>query len=846
MADVFGHFGLATGSNDGTSWEDAYQTPAAFTAGLSADDVGLVKEHAGYTMAAAFTVAVNCAIHFGFDSALTGTSYSLPARTGYTVLNGNAGAYRALDLSANVTISRLEVYNYSFSTAPLGNFSAGDITFDTCVFRNSASTGSDDISGVRVADPATLTCTDCEFHTLTGGSFGAIRNEYATMTLSGCYIHDNSGSFGAAVAIYAGGTELVTIEDCVIADNTGTLGGAVYALGSDGPVVLRRCWLTGNAAPYGSAIYVDSGGNALTLNNCVVAGNTCNYSGAIRFDSASGYLNIVQCTIADNSTSDTDCAGVETSQDPYIADCIFWGNTGAGGAGSQILSSDTAGVVDYCDVDGLAVNGISGIATISNSVDADPVFVGSGNDPYDLTGSSPTSVTEGGSVSVTGYQDFDVLNNDRPASNPSIGAYQAAAASTNPCSIAVTVASQSWTASGSQSNTAAIAITSAAQLWFAQGAQENEAAISIEVGPQAWDAEGFQENEASIAIEVAAQEWLAVAAEAGTNPCVVAIQAPWQAWALSGEQANAASLEAEVPWQSWSVSGSQENQAVISINVGPQAFAAEGTQSNQAALDIVVAGQSWDAYGSSPVNACTIDIQVPYQDWSATGSQENAAIISIRTGHQIWSAVAGVALPEDAFNPTLDVKLEKLREGLEWAFGCRVVYGRTEKINDYRPSGDVWGRLDLMFAGDVEGYDVEIRDVDISAYDGVTPRQEVAIRQTQLRFQVTLRSRDQRPSHSAWAAGLKGMSRVKLPWFVGEFLEPYNLAIGEFKQLTDRPFSLDNRVEDMAVFELLVYTVMVECDEAARGGWIERVEATSDLGLPATLEWNEEIIPEEE
>ena len=846
MADVFGHFGLATGNNDGTSWEDAYQTPAAFTAGLSTDDVGLVKEHAGYTMSAAFTVAVNCTIHFGFDAALTGTNYNIGARTGVTVLNGNAGAYRALALSANITITRLEVYNYSFSTAPIGNFTTGIIAFSDCVFRNSVSTGSDDTSGMRVADPAELTLTDCSLHDLTGGVFGALRIEYAAVTISGCSIYDNEGSFGAGLAIYASGSETITIEDTLLATNVGALGGAVFDLGSDGPVVFSRCRIVGNSASYGAAIYIDSGGGAITINNCVIADNNSNYSGAVRFDSASGYLNITQSTIANNDSTDTICGGIDTNQDPYIADCILWGNTGTAGSGSQILSADTAGVVEYCDVEDLASTGISGIASVSNCVDADPLFIGTGDDPYNFTGSSPTSVTEGGSVSITGYQDYDILSADRPGSDPSMGAYQVAAASTNPCSVAITVSAQEWAAAGSQANDASLGITVAAQRWFAQGEQENAAVIDIEVAAQEWLSVGSQVNAASIAIEISAQQWEAVAAQAGTNACSINIQVPAQEWLSVGSQANDASIAIEVASHQWESAGAQYNEASLEIVAPPQEWSISGSQFNQAALGIEVAGQAWSVYGSSPTNPCIVAIEVGAQEWASSGAQTNSAVLSAVVGPQIWTAAAGVVLPEDAFNPTLDTKMDALQRALEWAFGCRIRFGRSPEANEYEPYGSVWGNLVLMFAGDAENCDVEIRDVDIEAYDGVNPRQEVAIRQTQLRFQLTLRSRSQKPSKSAWATGLTGMSRVKLPWFIEEFLTPYNLALGEFRQLTDSGFTYDNRVEDMAIFEILVYTVMVECDSAARGTWIERVEVTSDLGLPSSLEWSDETILEEE
>jgi hypothetical protein len=846
MADVFGHFGLATGNNDGTSWEDAYQTPAAFTAGLSTDDVGLVKKDKGYIMSAAFTVAVNCTIHFGFASTLTGTSYDIGARTDVTKLNGNDGAYRALDLSANVTITRLEVYNYSFATAPIGNFTSGVLEFSDCVFRGSVSTGSDDVSGMRVADPAELTLTNCLLHDLTGGAFGALRIEYAAVTISGCSIYDNEGSFGAGLAIYASGSETITIEDTLLATNVGALGGAVFDLGSDGPVIFNRCRLINNTASYGAAIYIDSGGGAITINNCVIADNNSNYSGAVRFDSSSGYLNITQSIIANNDSTDTVCGGVDTNQDPYIADCILWGNTGTAGSGSQLLSADTAGVAEYCDIEYLASTGVSGIASISNCVDADPLFIGTGDDPYNFTGSSPTSVTEGGSVSVTGYQDYDILSVDRPGSDPSMGAYQVAAASTNPCSISITVSAQEWSAAGSQANDASLGITVTAQRWFAQGSQENAAALAIEAASQEWAAAGSQANDAAIAIEIGAQQWEAVAAQAGTNACTINIEVPAQEWTAAGSQANDASIAIEIASVEMSAVGAQYNTASVTVEVAPQEWAATGSQENQAALSIELPAQEWSMYGSSPTNPCTIAVQVAPQLWSASGSQANSAVLSAVVGPQIWTAAAGVVLPEDAFNPTLDVKMDALQRALEWAFGCRIRFGRSPEGNEYEPYGSVWGDLVLMFAGDAENCDVEIRDVDIAAYDGVTPRQEVAIRQTQLRFQLTLRSRSQKPSKSAWATGLTGMSRVKLPWFIEEFLTPYNLAIGEFRQLTDSGFTYDNRVEDMAIFEILVYTVMVECDEAARGTWIERVEVTSNLGLPSSLEWSDETIPEEE
>jgi hypothetical protein len=194
-------------------------------------------------------------------------------------------------------------------------------------------------------------------------------------------------------------------------------------------------------------------------------------------------------------------------------------------------------------------------------------------------------------------------------------------------------------------------------------------------------------------------------------------------------------------------------------------------------------------------------------------------------------------------NPTIDVQFEEIRKFVAWALGCPMVYGRSKQAAEPKPTDVVWGELVVMRAAEPDITDSDLMQVDLETDDEYS-RQEVLVSQVPVRMQATLRSRSQIPSRSAWFSAASGQRRLESQWARTKWLSPANVALVEVTAVNDGPKSFDNRIEDMAIFELLFYIVLVDADEACRGTWIEHVEISSDELSPMadSLQLDEEIL----
>ena len=194
-------------------------------------------------------------------------------------------------------------------------------------------------------------------------------------------------------------------------------------------------------------------------------------------------------------------------------------------------------------------------------------------------------------------------------------------------------------------------------------------------------------------------------------------------------------------------------------------------------------------------------------------------------------------------NPSIDFIFEKIKKALSWAFGCRIAMTNEAEITRIRENNKVWGEMLLM---DVQDFiPVENRDLDISAYDPLTPRQGMTIKHLPLRFQLSLMSRDQRPSKSAWYTATVGKTRLGQEFVLDKWLRPFASFVESESNIIRIPGRIfDSRSEDLAILELLFYIVIVDADEAARGTWIEAIELTSHLTpMNESLQLDKERIP---
>ncbi len=434
---------LATGQDDGTSWENAYQGGAGLVSAISdassGDEIwaaaGTYQPTSGTSRFAAVLLKNGVRILGGFN----GTETSAGQRdyqTNETILSGDLlgndnGAAGLTDNSYNVVDA-----NFTNVTAILDGFT---ITGGNA---NHPSSMLDQVGGGMICrDGSNPSIRNCRFtnNRVTFGG-GAIYFRSSSPTIDNCIFEDNiGGAFGGAWDMFnncsptvrncifrnnraarAGGVETFqncspTFEDCVFDNNlaTGTTGGGGMFIAFGGTPSFTRCVYMNNSARTGGAIYNDTvsarfnacifinnettlangqGGGTYGRNSaspqyrdCLFVGNSAGTGAAMR-NVTGNSPQIFNCTYVDNVASLTGGGLSNANANPNIQNSIFWNNSDNNGTvtTSQINSTGTSNPnVNYSNIQG----GWTGNG--ANNLNIDPAFVDAGSGNWRLTLNSP-------------------------------------------------------------------------------------------------------------------------------------------------------------------------------------------------------------------------------------------------------------------------------------------------------------------------------------------------------------------------------------------------------------------------------------------------------------------------
>lgn len=347
----------ATGSNDGSSWGDAFTSLQDALARVEADP------------AAAEQIWV-----------AAGT-YRPDHGTGQT-----AGD-RALSFRLR---SRLAILGGFAGTEDPAGFNPADRDLG-----NNRSVLSGDLQGNDSSDPTTR--SDNSYHVvraylvdsaavldgfiISGGNAdgesadqryaGGFYNEMADPCLRSCTFRDNRARSGGAAFSSQGSP---AFQNCrFIANSSLGTGGAVY-VGTGGKPDFRDCLFIGNiAGTGGGATYLNYVSAPVRFANCVFTGNQAlstdyNAGGGGAMINNSASPDIVQCTFSRNTGGRDGGAIRNRGASPSVTNCIVWGNSPSG---TQIYAFDTGSraTVSYCCVEG----GFTG----QGNLNVDPQFVDS-------------------------------------------------------------------------------------------------------------------------------------------------------------------------------------------------------------------------------------------------------------------------------------------------------------------------------------------------------------------------------------------------------------------------------------------------------------------------------------
>ena len=384
----------AKGSNNGTSWTDAYtdlayalSTAKGFATAADPIEIWVAagtyypEQLQGVTDPRSliyFPLYDNVALYGGFNGTETALDQRDPA-TNVTILSGDIGARGDASDNCYHVVSSFD----NDGTAVLDGF--------TIIGGNANGQGTSSEGGGMVITGGSPMITDCTFSA-----------------------NNAAGSNGGG-GIYVDAGSTAQIMSCTFASNTAQSVGGAMAICGGSSLTITDCTFTGNTAGSdGGAIVNNSSSPSVT--NCTFSGNSAGTLGGAMANSSSS-PTVISCTFAGNSASQGMAIGDTGGSSPTVYDSILWGGTGTyemnyGGTGSPTVTD--------CVIQG-------GYAYSYTTITADPLLgtLGSYNDG--LSGTTETIPLLPGSSAI-GAGDSNATTYDQRGlyreSSPDIGAFQ--------------------------------------------------------------------------------------------------------------------------------------------------------------------------------------------------------------------------------------------------------------------------------------------------------------------------------------------------------------------------------------------------------------------------------------
>lgn len=377
----------AVGSNNGTSWTDAYTSlQSALNAATSGDQIwvakGTYKPSYDYGLGGGsrfnhFRMINGVAIYGGF----AGNESSVSERVNYgqgeaneTILSGDLNdngrddndCYHVFYHPSNYLLNNTAVLDgFTITGGNANHTESGSIHQKGGGMLN---------QGYNVSltnSPFVVNCTF--FNNASGSDAGGMYNiNYANPTLNNCkFISNISGTTmsGNGGAININNSSPI-ISNCIFKSNYAYNGGGILITGTGSSPTFTNCLFTSNSIRiYGSggAIFL-MGYSTPTFTNCTFT------------------LNI---TTAEGSKGGAFCV---QSSNPVLNNCIVWGNDARDGDEFYLEGySNYTTTLNYCCYGNESgdVSVASGTFSPSNCITSDPQFVDSGNGDFRILGTSP-------------------------------------------------------------------------------------------------------------------------------------------------------------------------------------------------------------------------------------------------------------------------------------------------------------------------------------------------------------------------------------------------------------------------------------------------------------------------
>ncbi len=357
---------MAGGTNDGSSWVNAYQDLQTALTNTSTGEIWVAADtyypNNLTDRAASFELKNNVAIYGGFD----GTENLLSER----------------DFNINVTILSGDIANTGISSDNSFHVISGKNVDNTAI-----------LDGFTIQDGRADDLT-MMINQLGGGILldGSLADTDLSPIIRNCTFTNNYAlAGGGALAAYSGdgGSLAPTIEKCTFLSNqNGALGngGGIYIQETGtttglSNIDVKNCWFENNNAENGGAVFCNTTGSE-TLNidicNSLFAKNTATAGGGV-FCGNNPAILFTNCTFYDNDATTGPAISGTNLTLAHLNNCIVWGSQ------SNALIEEVSGGGGSVFIENSVLKG----STLGGSVyNQYPMFVDPENGDYNIHGCS--------------------------------------------------------------------------------------------------------------------------------------------------------------------------------------------------------------------------------------------------------------------------------------------------------------------------------------------------------------------------------------------------------------------------------------------------------------------------
>ncbi len=378
----------ASGTNNGTSWANAYtDLQSVLDVATSGDEIWVAEgtykpsmEHGGTgDRYKTFQMKNGVGIYGGFDPTVGDDGWAeRDWVNNVTILSGDIGTEgdntdncihvfynEGLDSTAIIDGFIITVadgfdqhtsYRDNHGGGMFNNNSSPTIT--NCIFSNNSARSCG--GGMYNDDNSSPTITNCTFSGNSSFDGGGMHNNDSSPTLTNCTFSGNSSFDGGGMYNHKSSPTLI---NCTFSGNTASENGGGMYNGSSSSSTLTNCTFSGNTASENGGGMYNGSSSSSTLTNCTFSGNTASEDGGGMYNypyPLASSITITNCIFSNNS-ADGLGGGINNSASSLtLLNCTFSGNFASSGGGGMSNGGASSVTIANCIFTDNSTSGLGG------------------------------------------------------------------------------------------------------------------------------------------------------------------------------------------------------------------------------------------------------------------------------------------------------------------------------------------------------------------------------------------------------------------------------------------------------------------------------------------------------